>query len=226
MTAVDFACEPFLPAPAGRAAALDRLRRCLDGTPPATADAVLRAFLGFAVPAAAFHLRGVHHVGLYAGDYRREEEVEAWHAWLADAPGVEEVRTGPSYVLPRHYGVAGHWASLRLDGRAVELFTARHAPPWDGMDPRRKALRMSHVALEVRGGRHLRPALDYLAHYPGIELLSFSPRDELGHGYGHLLNRATDRVVELVSDAGAHRRGAQAAPRAKRTPGRRPWPRG
>jgi hypothetical protein len=195
---MEFTSDPFLPGPGGHAGYLNRIRRHLDRAAAVDADAALASFFGFRVPAGAFHIRGVHHVALYVGDYHREEEVEEWIDSLRGSPAVAALRSGPSYILPRHYGVPGHWMSCRVDGREVELFTARHAHPWRELDTRRKALRMSHFAVEAEQPLHVRPVLDYFAHYPGVELLSFSPGDELGHTYGHLLNRANDRVVELV----------------------------
>jgi hypothetical protein len=200
---MEFSHDPHLPVREGHARYLDRIRRHLDRAAEVDADAALASFFGFRVPSKAFHIRGMHHVAVYVGDYRREEEVEAWIDSLRGAPAVTGLRAGPSYILPRHYGVPGHWVSCRVDGREVELFTARDAHPWSELDARRKALRMSHFAAEVEQPAHVRPVLDYFAHYPGIDLLCFSPGDELGHTYGHLLNRANDRVVELVYATGA-----------------------
>ncbi|MFD0441588.1 hypothetical protein ACFQ10_01305 [Streptomyces indonesiensis] len=62
---------------------------------------------------------------------------------------------------------------------------------------------MSHFGLAVDAPDHVRPLLDYLATFDGVELLAFAPEDELGHTYGHLLRRDTDRVLELVHPGGS-----------------------
>jgi len=190
----------FLPAASEAGAWLARLRgylRARDGLRP---DQLLGGFLGREVSAASFHVAGVHHLAAYAGDYRAEQDHERWLAALAARPEVAELRSGPSHIAPRYHGTPGHWVSCRLDGRAIELFSCKHAGPWRELPAERRRDLMSHFALAVDGAEHVEPLLRYLAHYPAIELLCFAAGDELGHVYGHLLNRRMGRVLELVHD--------------------------
>lgn len=193
-----FQGAPFLPEPAAFGRYLIDLRYYLERTRRLPVEEVLAAFLGFPVAPRAFHLRGLHHVAAYIGDYRREDEVERWLDFLSRAEGVAELRSGPSWIAPRFYGAPGYWISCRLDGVYTELFTVKHLAPWAGHEHAWKASRMSHFALLVDGASHVRPLLDWFAHYPGLAVLAFSQRDELGHTYGHLLHG--DRVLELVHE--------------------------
>jgi hypothetical protein len=191
-----FAGVSFLPAPSQAPRCLARLRRYLDQRASLSPDEVLGSFLGLALPAAAFHLTGIDHVAAYLGDYRREEEVEAWQGCLEASPEVTGLQSGPSHIAPRHYGTPGHWMTCRLDGAAVEMFSCKHAGPWRELAPRRRRDLMSHFALGVEGPEHVEPLLTYFSHYPGVELLCFNAEDEVGHTYGHLRSRG--RVLELV----------------------------
>ena len=161
-------------------------------------ESVLQSFLGRPLHPPTLHLGGLHHVAVYLGDYRQEQEVERWHESLQRCAAVAELETGPSYISPRYYGAPGWWASCRLGGLRVELFTVRHMGAWARLTPGDRTTRMSHFAVQVLGARHVQPLLEYLAREQGLRLLAFSPEDGLGHTYGHLLHEATGRVLELV----------------------------
>ena len=195
-----FAGPAFLPPPADVGAWLEPLSRFAGERAAASASGVLSAFMGWELPAEAFHLSRIDHVAVYLGDYRREEEVEVFLARLAAAPGVAELASGPSHIAPRFWETPGYWISLRLDGVPLEIFTCRHRAPWRARPIEERRALMSHDALAVEDASHVEPLLAYLAHYPGIERLCFSASDALGHIYGHLLAHAAARVLELVYD--------------------------
>jgi hypothetical protein len=189
-----------MPAAAEYEGSLQMIREQIDAAAALDCDGVLTRFCARPIHAAAFHVYGLHHVAVYLGDYESEDELASWMSHLEDVAGVADVRIGPSHVAPRHHGTPGYWMSCLLDGRYVEMFACKHVAPWAGLEHRVKVARMSHLALRVEDAEHVSPALQYLAHYPAIELLTFSLADDAGHTYGHLVNRDTDEVLELVHE--------------------------
>jgi hypothetical protein len=151
-------------------------------------------------------LAGVNHIGIYLGDYQRDDEVLEWHAFLAgiqQAGRITDLEIGPSYIAPRQYGTQGWWCSLTLeDGHGIETFTCKSYGPWleRGADERRRL--MSHVAVEVRAEPDVRAALDTLERAEDhLEIIAFTETDELGHTYGHLRNNIDQTVLEIVHQA-------------------------
>lgn len=193
-----FIGEPFLPEPSGFQGYLARIRGYLGRARETSARSILELFFGRTLDPASFHIRGLHHVAVYLGDYRAEEEVERWLAFLRRVDGVSGVRCGPSYIAPRYHGAQAYWIDCHVDGAGAEMFTNKSMGLWESYEHAGKIARMSHFALAVEEAAHVRPLLDFFAHYPGFELLAFSPADELGHTYGHLLDGKTRRVLELV----------------------------
>lgn len=189
---------PFLPAPQNFHSHLEALLRYIKPAAALPVDDVLRDFFSRPIPARAFHITGVHHVAAYLGDHRKDEEVERWIDFLGTAAEVRDLTWGPSYIAPRHHGTSGYWISCALAGIRAELFTNRHMGPWRSLPLGVRAARMSHFAARVEAERHVKPLLDYFSHYPRLLLLAYSPRDQLGHTYGHLFNQDNDRVLELV----------------------------
>ncbi|MFF1799200.1 hypothetical protein ACFVXQ_34175 [Kitasatospora sp. NPDC058263] len=163
-----------------------------------TADALL-AFFGQPLDPRTLRLTGLHHVAVYLGDYRTEEEYEAWLETVRSHPGLGRVSAGPSHIAPRVHGTPGHWINLTTErGTEVEFFTCRAYGAWADEPPERKRALMSHLGLSVDTPDHVRRVLDYLAGFDSVEVLAYAPEDELGHTYGHLLRTDTDRVLELV----------------------------
>ncbi|MEE4591030.1 hypothetical protein V2J94_03810 [Streptomyces sp. DSM 41524] len=168
-----------------------------------TPDTALTGFLGHPVDLRTLRITGLHHVAVYVGDYDREEDFDQWLALVEKSPDTEDVRSGPSHIAPREYGTPGHWINCRAHGQELELFTCRARGGWADRPAGQKNALMSHFGLAVDAPDHVRPLLDYLATFDGVELLTFAPEDELGHTYGHLLRRDTDRVLELVHPGGS-----------------------
>lgn len=166
----------------------------------------LREWCGDAPADVVDKLAGVNHVGIYLGDYERDEEVLAWNRYLTDlqAEGrITTVELGPSYISPRQYGTPGWWNSVVLpDGSAIEMFACRKFGPWleRPVDERRRL--MSHVAIQVRAENHVRYVLDTLEkRVESLETIAFTEEDDLGHTYGHLRNNSSSTVVEVVFQA-------------------------
>lgn len=197
-----FMGKPFLPGPPEFGAYLAEIRQYLALARHYTPEFILATFFGLSLDAASFHIDGLHHVAIYGGDYRREEDLEVWFDHVGGAQGVSRLRSGPSYIAPRRYGTPGYWFNCQLDGFDLEMFFNKHAGPWRDCTHGLKVSRMSHCALRVSEADHVVPLLEYFAHYPDIELLASSPRDELGHTYGHLMNTRTQCVLELVHEGG------------------------
>ena len=199
-----FTGPAWLPSAAAAGDQLGQLERALEAwTTPA--EEVLSRFVGRSVSASSFHIRGIHHVAAYCGDYRSEAELFAWLDGLRQDARLSDLTWGPSYIAPRHYGTPGTWVSCRLAGRPVELFSCRHSGPWSDFPLHRRQALMSHVALAVDGAHHVEPVLRYLAHYPELDLLCFTAGDSLDHVYGHLVRTAPEAVLELVAqEAAAH----------------------
>jgi hypothetical protein len=189
---------PAFPAYCGRIRAyLAQARSC-------TAEDAMAHFFGFALPAAAFPIVGIDHVALYLGDYSREESIDAWVEFLRDDASVGDVHHGPSYIAPKYYGTPGYWINCTVDGASVEMFSCKRYASWRGRDHLQKVGLMSHYALTVDDAAHVGPLITYFSQYPGLGRLAFVPGDELGHTYGHLINHAQGRVLELVHDARRH----------------------
>lgn len=158
----------------------------------------LSSFLGCEADTCDQAADRIEHVAVYAGDYRRDEDFEAWLDCLLQEGTLSNPQVGPSYIAPREYGTQGYWISAELEGAGLEIFAIKRAGSWQAFPPLKKAARMSHVGLGVNSGSQVLPLLTRLAGCPHISLLSYSPDDELNHTYGHLLNRKTDRVLEIV----------------------------
>jgi hypothetical protein len=193
-----FVGEPLLPDPLSFPRYLAKLAEYLDQATRLDPGEVLARFIGFPVDLRSFHIGELDHAGVYVGDYEREDQLEAWLDYLREVATVREVRWGPSYIAPRYHGTPGYWINCRLDSGDLEMFSCKHAGPWRDLDHPGKLARMSHFALSVDAAAHVKPVLDFFAHYPGIELLAFSATDELGHTYGHLVHQESNRVLELV----------------------------
>jgi hypothetical protein len=104
----------------------------------------IRNWCGSVPDQVAARLAGVNHIGIYLGDYQRDDEVLDWHAYLIElqkAGRIADVEMGPSYISPRQYGTQGWWNSIAIpDGRSIETFTCKRYGPWLGhsMDERRR----------------------------------------------------------------------------------------
>lgn len=158
----------------------------------------LSSFLGYEADARSYGVQRIDHVALYAGDYRVDQEFEAWFERLLQQGVLSDVETGPSYIAPRHYGTQGYWISAALSGAAIELFAMKRAGNWQKFSPLKKAARMSHIALGIDDRAEVLPVLTRLAGSADVSILSYSPDDELSHCYGHVLNSRTDEVLEIV----------------------------
>ena len=162
----------------------------------------------------AERLIGVHHVGIYLGDYDHEDEALAWSAYLAgrqDDGTVISADVGPSYIAPKQYGTQGWYGSVVFpDGVALETFTCKRYGPWSQLSIDQRRALMSHVALEVRAEPDVRHVLESMqAEVSWLEVIAFTEADELGHTYGHLRNNRSSSVVEIVHQAAV---GVGAAP--------------
>jgi hypothetical protein len=169
---------------------LDRARHLAQWCGIAPADCVER-------------LVGVHHVGVYLGDYEHDGEVLAWNCSLEelrDSGGIVSLEVGPSYISPRQYGTQGWWSSIALpDGRAIETFTCLRYGPWQERTPAERRALMSHVALEVGSESDVRHILERLEQTVGaLEVIAFTEADQMGHTYGHLRNNVSNSVIEFV----------------------------
>lgn len=193
-----FQGEESLPHPYEHQLYFSQISQYLDQTKNLTPNQVLRAFLGFELDCATLHLTGLDHVAVYLGDYLLEPQFENWLHFLEHEPRVDGLRFGPSYIAPRHYGTPGHWINCRVAGWNTEMFSCKRFGAWEGFAHCRKIRLMSHLALAVADGVHVKPVLDFLSHHPDVELLAFNAGDELDHTYGHLLNHRTHGVLELV----------------------------
>lgn len=201
LTTVPFAldAEEALPPPAEHAAYLDRILRSLEAAAAVDVQSVLDGALGVPADAATLEVTGLHHVAAYVGDWEHEDQVAQWVDAVRAHPRVSRVRWGPSAIAPREYGTPGHWINLTAAGREYELFTCKRSGRWATFPAARKATLMSHYAVAVTGPRRVRPLLDYLTSRDGLDLLAYAPADEVGHTYGHVINRATGQVLEIVS---------------------------
>ncbi|MFI6443627.1 hypothetical protein [Kitasatospora sp. NPDC050543] len=194
-----FPAAEVLPTGAQRAPYLKELVDWADELAAISVEQALTAFFGQPLDPRTLRLTGLHHVAAYLGDYRAEEEFEAWLEAVRESPGVSRVSTGPSHIAPRVHGTPGHWINLHTErGTEVEFFTCRSYGRWAELEPERKCSLMSHLGLSVDTPDQVGRLLDYLAGFDAIELLAYAPEDELGHTYGHLLRTDTERVLELV----------------------------
>ena len=158
----------------------------------------LSSFLGFEANAGDYQANRIDHVAVYAGDYRNDEEFETWLDNLLRDGALSNVQTGPSYIAPREYRTQGYWISAELEGAGLEIFTLKHGGDWEQFSPAKKSARMSHIALGMECSSQVLPLLTRLSQHPHISVLSYSPNDELNHTYGHLLNKDTNNVLEIV----------------------------
>ena len=166
----------------------------------------VRGWCGYAPAHIVDKFTGVHHVGIYMGDYEGDDEVFAWNAYLNDLPASVRgaaVEMGPSYIAPRKYGTPGWWNSVVLPGgRAIEMFACKKFGAWAERSADERGRLMSHVAVEVRSDRDVRSVLEVLDRdVPTVEIIAFTRADELGHTYGHVRNNATSSVLEIVYEA-------------------------
>ncbi|GAA2809645.1 hypothetical protein RMN57_07015 [Kitasatospora sp. CM 4170] len=195
----------YLPTGADREPALKEVLDWADRAAATTTDDALLSFFGQPLDARTLRLTGLHHVAVYLGDYRREEDFEAWLETVREHPGLSRVSSGPSHIAPRVHGTPGHWINLTTErGTEVEFFTCRAYGEWAGLPADRKSSLMSHLGLSVDTADQVRRVLDYLAGFDSVELLAYAPEDELGHTYGHLLRTDTERVLELVHAGRSH----------------------
>lgn len=193
-----FSALEILPEEAAFGAYLDDMHCYADTAWRQSPDTILEAFFGFPVSSREHHIAGIDHVAFYIGDYRTDTDVERWFEFLDRSCQISDLKVGPSYISPREYGTQGYWISCALGGMSIEMFSSKSAGYWKTQAPCYKVTRMSHFALAVPQVYHLHPLLTYFAHYGDVSILSYSHQDALGHTYGHLLNRKTDCVLELV----------------------------
>jgi hypothetical protein len=149
----------------------------------------------------SYPLGGLHHVAVYLGDYTREREVDAWHAFLTEKQAAEPmtIDRGPSYIAPKCYGTPGWWFSVsRPGGPAMEMFCNRFYGGWSRYTRVKRSRLMAHMAVSVQKERDLSVLLDEFAAMAHIEMIAFTPKDELGHTYGHLRNNNNHKVLELI----------------------------
>lgn len=191
----------LLPAPADGPGYLEAIHRYLLHASCLPVKEILRRFFMHDLDPASLHIGSVHHVAVYLGDYTREEQWESLLEFMKGTTMVTELSWGPSHIAPHYYGVPGHWAACRLGGLPAELFALKQGAGWSQLLLAERQRRMSHYALAVDQALRVRPLLDYLGHYPDIELLAYAPLDPLGHTYGHLRHRPTGSVIELVHQA-------------------------
>lgn len=198
-----------IPTGSDREPGLEKILDWADEAHGTPVPEVLSGFFGQPLDARTLRVTALHHVALYIGDYDKEEDFEAWLEQVRSSPRTDQVATGPSHIAPREYGTPGHWINLRTArGHEVELFTCRRRGEWAGRGAEQKTTLMSHFGVAVDTPGHVRPLLDYLASFEGVELLAYAPADELGHTYGHVIRGDTDRVLELVH-AGAQPGGSR-----------------
>jgi hypothetical protein len=190
-----------LPPAEGFHAYLTQIRDYISASRGLSPDQILGAFFGFPFSAPEHHISALHHIAVYIGDYQREDDVECWIRFLRGSEMVSNITSGPSYIAPREYKTQGFWVSCSIDTNSVEMFCNKCAGTWKERERQFKMARMSHFAVEVPEAYHLEPLIRYLAHYPGVSVISYSASDELGHSYGHLLNAGTNRILELVHAA-------------------------
>lgn len=149
------------------------------------------------------NLVGVHHVGVYLGDYRSDADIFAWMDFLDRlcAKGVlREAMHGPSYIAPRQYGTQGWWSSVvTAQGAVIETFSCREFGPWRTRSHVERGRLMSHAAIGVSNRTLVRLALDgFVARQQHLSLIAYTEGDEIGHCYGHLRNEANGLVIELI----------------------------
>lgn len=186
-----------LPSPEGYGERLEAWRRQARRLRCKSVRRVLLEFFGRPLDPASFHLLAIHHVAIYAGDFRDEAQWDSWLRFLHSSEHLTELRWGPSYIAPREYATPGYWINGRLDGEEIELFTCRDSGDWSRLSASEKVRRMSHLALRSSAAESVEPTLHYLKCEPGQELLAFAPTDALGHCYGHL-RRHDGAVLEIV----------------------------
>ncbi len=146
---------------------------------------------------------GLHHIGIYLGDYEDERHALAWNDFLAArvADGSAAcVEVDPSYIAPKQYGTQGWLSSVTMpDGAVFETFTCKRYGPWAERSVEQRRTLMSHAALEVDDVDDVRYVIDRLAaHADALEVIAFTEADEFGHTYGHLRDNRTSGVIEVV----------------------------
>lgn len=166
----------------------------------------LRSWCGEVPAELTAKVSGVHHIGVYLGDYTTDDDVFAWNSHLTGLAAAGEVvsaELGPSYIAPRQYGTPGWWSSVALpDGSVIETFACRAFGPWLDKPAFERHRLMSHVALEVRTASDVEAVLDGLdREVEDLEAIAYTEADEVGHTYGHLRNNATRAVLEIVYDS-------------------------
>jgi hypothetical protein len=194
-----FACEQTLAEIDDYGKYLELIFQHLQAVADSAPQEVLDDALGVPADVATLGVTGVHHVAVYVGDWDKEQQVQQLFEALRTHQGVTDVLTGPSTIAPREYGTPAFWANFTVAGIAGELFTCRHSGPWVTLDPQHRARLMSHVGLAVANPSWVRPVLDLLACNDGVDLLAYAPADEIGHTYGHLINRSAGTLVEIVA---------------------------
>jgi excinuclease ABC subunit A len=193
-----FLSAEFLPDPSGFERLLDAIAEYARTARSIAPNRILESFFGYPVRAGDCHVQALDHVALYAGDYRSDCDFDAWLEYLTSRGSILGIESGPSYIAPREYGTQGYWISGTVDGAGIEIFSNKHAGPWTSFQVARRALRMSHFAFLSQGPPSVLELLEALSRQHHVGILAYSAHDQLGHTYGHLLNKRTDRVLEIL----------------------------
>lgn len=196
-----FQAEDLIPDVAYHRAYFEAIKAHVERTYAADVDESLREFLGVPVNAGCLAIRGLAHVAVYIGDYTAEPQIEDWITSLRELGWLSQMTFGPSHIAPRHYGTPGWWIAGRVSGFAIEMFSCRRFGSWADRPIAERVGLMSHSALAMTSPELVSTGLRHFQRFGGIRELSFVERDQLGHCYGHLVNDARKRVLELVYSA-------------------------
>ena len=176
----------------------------------------LETLLGSKAGALPSTVTGLHHVGVYIGDYTDESLPDEWQSYLLaklEDGELQRVERGPSYIAPRQYGAPGWWWSVtRSDGFVIEMFSCRNYGRWAGFPPDKRRRLMSHAAFSVSKNTDVLPLMKELVVLCAGEIIAFTDEDELGHTYGHVRNASNDTVIEIVFEDGLNDRLTKAQP--------------
>jgi hypothetical protein len=149
-------------------------------------------------------LKRVHHVACYCGDYEHMAHIFALDRYFKgekEQGVLKSYEMGPSYISPKEHGTQGWWYSLEYpDGLIIELFTCLDWGAWRKQGKDYKYTAMSHMALGVDTREDLFSAFEELTVESETELFSFTESDCVGHTYGHLRNKSTNNVLEILLD--------------------------
>jgi len=163
---------------------------------------ILNEFLEVEVNPKDYPIVALHHVGLYIGDYRDEEEVDLLEEKFLAAQHRGELKLlgrGPSYLAPRYYGTPGWWFSVIGPGdKQFELFTCRRYGKWAEYPVRIRASLMSHYALAVESFTGVKSMLDNFEQIHDLKTLVYTTHSEHGETYGHVMNPRNNQVLEII----------------------------